>query len=313
MADGCLDEWAEIDGLRAFNRIYTQKIGVLEEHLLGSGFTLAEARVLYELSEAGTVSAAELARRLGLDPAYLSRILQKLRGAGLLGATPNAEDKRRSDLSLTTAGEAAYAPLKARSRDAMAALLDGLPAERRRAFIEAAGALRTILDAAPARSAAPTLREPEPGDIGRIIARHGRLYAEEYGFDQRFEGLVAEIAGGFLRHQDRTRERCWVAEVDGRLAGSIFLARTDDEKVAKIRLLYVEPTERGAGLGRCLLDACLAFAREAGYAEIVLWTNDVLTAARRLYETAGFTLVSEEPHTMFGPAMKGQVWRRALR
>ncbi|MEL6978451.1 MAG: bifunctional helix-turn-helix transcriptional regulator/GNAT family N-acetyltransferase [Pseudomonadota bacterium] len=300
-----------IDAVRAFNRFYTQRIGALDEHLYGAGFTLSEARVLYEL-HAAEASAADLARALGLDPAYLSRILKGFREKGWVASTRCAEDARRTRLSLTDAGRAAYAPLLQRSREAVRMMLASAPEARRAALLSAMRTIRACLDdahdARDAQAAAPPpvlLRPLRAADLGWVIDRHGALYAEEHGFNDAFTGLVAVIAGGFLRTSKPGRSEAWIAERAGRTVGSVFVADTG-EGVAQLRLLLVEPDQRGAGVGRALLDAAIGFARAAGYKELRLWTNDVLHAARRLYERAGFTLIDETPHEMFGPKMIGQ-------
>ena len=302
---------ATIDALREFNRLYTRRAGLLDEHLYDTGFTLAEARVLFELSRGERPKAAMLAQALDLDPAYLSRILKKFRAAGLVASAPDPQDGRSATLSLTRDGEAAYAPLLARSRSAAETLIRSLPPERRAQTLAAIDGLRAALD--PAESARPAvLREPGPGEVGWVIHRQAAAYAEEYGFNAQFEGLVAEIAGGFLRHQDASCERGWVADRGGALIGSVFLTRGRASGEAQLRLLFVEKSARGAGVGKALLNAATDFARTAGYRSLTLWTNSVLIEARRLYERAGFQLENAEKHRMFGPEMEGQTWRLPL-
>jgi DNA-binding MarR family transcriptional regulator/GNAT superfamily N-acetyltransferase len=301
-----------VAAVRRFNRFYTQQIGVLQEGLLASEFSLTEARVLYELAQragqSGGLSAAQLARELALDPGYLSRILAEFTRRGLLAKRPSDADGL---LSLTATGRAAFAPLDAGARQQVGAMLARLPAPAQRRLIAAMGAIERLLgDTGPVRE--PYLLRPhQPGDIGWVIHRHGVLYAEEYGWDERFEALVAEIAGKFITDFDAKRERCWIAERDGAIVGSVFLVRQSDE-VAKLRLLLVEPAARGLGIGRRLVDECIGFARRVGYRRITLWTNDILVAARRIYQVAGFALVAEERHCSFGHDLVAQTWELAL-
>ncbi|MET0399473.1 MAG: helix-turn-helix domain-containing GNAT family N-acetyltransferase [Longimicrobiaceae bacterium] len=297
--------------VRRFNRFYTRTIGVLGEGLSRSPFSLAEARVLYELAHRDAAAAAELADELGLDAGYLSRILRRFREQGLVDRTPSGTDGRRSCLRLTPAGREAFAALDAGTRGEVGALLGGLPEDAQLRLVEAMGAVVELLDGGPAPGRTCVLRPPEAGDLGWVVWRHGVLYAREYGWDARFEALVAEIVAGFGRGHDPARERCWIAEVDGHPVGSVFLVRQSDE-VAKLRLLLVDPAARGLGIGRRLVDACVGFAREAGYRVVTLWTNDVLHAARRIYEAAGFRLVHEEPHHSFGHDLVGQTWELDL-
>lgn len=297
--------------VRRFNRFYTRRIGVLGEGLSQSPFSLAEARVLYELAHRDPAAAAELADGLGLDPGYLSRILRRFREQGLVDRTPSGTDGRRSWLRLTAAGREAFAALNAGTRGEVGALLGGLPEDAQLRLVEAMGAVVELLGGGPAPGRTYVLRPPEAGDLGWVAWRHGVLYAREYGWDARFEALVAEIVAGFGRGHDPARERCWIAEVDGSPVGSVFLVRQSDE-VAKLRLLLVDPAARGLGIGRRLVDECVAFAREAGYRGVTLWTNEVLRAARRIYEGAGFRLVHEEPHHSFGHDLVGQTWELEL-
>jgi DNA-binding MarR family transcriptional regulator/N-acetylglutamate synthase-like GNAT family acetyltransferase len=299
-----------VAAVRRFNRFYTRAIGVLQEGLLQSRFSLAEARVLYELAQRAGVTASELGRDLGLDSGYLSRILQSLERDGLLARVASETDRRQSLLSLTEAGSDAFAPLDARSREDVGALLAPLPEHAQAALVVAMGRIETLLNG---QQRAPwLLRQNRPGDIGWVVARHGALYAEEYGLDARFEALVARVAGDFLAHHDPMRERCWIAERDGVNVGSVFLVRKSDE-VAKLRLLIVEPAARGLGIGKRLVAECIGFAREAGYCSVTLWTNDVLVAARAIYQQAGFRLVATAPHRDFGPPMVGEDWELPLR
>jgi DNA-binding MarR family transcriptional regulator/GNAT superfamily N-acetyltransferase len=299
-----------IASVRRFNRFYTQKIGVLEEGLLHSPFSLTEARVLYELAHRDRPIAGELARELHLDPGYLSRILRSFRRQGLIDRARAVGDGRRSHLSLTTAGKAAFAPLDARSRDEIAAQLAPLGESRQRRLIAAMRSIEQLLDPVPAEEAF-VLRLPEPGDFGWVAARHGAIYAAEYGFDARFEALVAQIAAAFVTDFDPRWERSWIAEKDGEPVGSVFLVKATD-RVAKLRLLFVEPAARGLGIGRLLIAECVGFARAAGYRKITLWTQSMLVAARHLYQEAGFDLVRTEPHHSFGHDLVGEYWELAL-
>jgi DNA-binding MarR family transcriptional regulator/GNAT superfamily N-acetyltransferase len=298
-----------VAAVRRFSRTYTRVIGALQEGLLQSRFTLAEARVLYELAQRDAVTATELGRDLELDPGYLSRILQRFERDGLLVREASPTDRRQSLLSLSVAGRDAFAPLDARSREEVAALLSRLSEPAQASLITAMGRIETLLGAA--RPAPWLLRQHRPGDIGWVVSRHGALYAEEYGFDARFEALVARVAGEFLAQHDPGRERCWIAEYDGVNVGSVFLVRKSDD-AAKLRLLLVEPAARGLGIGRRLVAECLGFAREAGYRRVTLWTNEVLSAARAIYQQAGFRLVGSAPHSDFGPPMVGEDWELDL-
>ncbi len=301
-----------VAALRRFNRFYTQRIGVLREGLHDSPFSLTEARVLYELAHRDGPTASALSRDLALDPGYLSRILRGFRRQGLIERRPSPTDARQSHLWLTAKGRAAFAPLDARSREDNAALLSHLSEPQQQRLIEAVGTIETLLGAAR-RDGAPSylLRPHQPGDIGWIIQRHGALYAQEYGWDASFEALVAEIAAAFLRGHDPAKERCWIAEKDGVNAGCVMLVRKS-RTVAQLRLLLVEPQARGLGIGRRLVGECIRFARGAGYRRVVLWTNSVLHAARRLYQEAGFRLVEEAPHHSFGHDLVGQTWELRL-
>ena len=300
-----------IASVRRFNRFYTQTIGVLEEGLLGSPFSLTEARVLYELAHRDRPTASELARELRLDPGYLSRILRGFRRQGLIERDRAATDGRRSHLSLTAAGEEAFAPLDGRSHDEIAAMLTPLAERTQRRLIAAMRSIEELLDPAPPGEERFVLRSPRPGDVGWVASRHGAIYAAEYGFDMGFEALVAEIAAGFVSNFDPRRERCWIAEKDGEPVGSVFLVK-DADSIAKLRLLLVEPAARGLGIGHRLVEECVGFARAAGYRRITLWTQSVLVAARRIYEAAGFRLVRTEPHRSFGHDLVGEYWEKAL-
>jgi DNA-binding MarR family transcriptional regulator/N-acetylglutamate synthase-like GNAT family acetyltransferase len=298
-----------IVAVRRFSRFYTRIIGALHEGLLESRFSLAEARVLYELAQRTGVTGRELCHELDLDPGYLSRILQRLGRDGLIERVPSAADRRQTLLSLTEAGRAAFAPLDVRSRQQIGALLAALPEPARARLVASMGHIEALLGAD--QPAPWLLRQHRPGDVGWVVARHGALYAEEYGFDARFEALVARVAGEFLVQHDPLHERCWIAERDGVNLGSVFLVRASDED-AKLRLLLVEPAARGSGIGRRLVAECIGFARQAGYRRITLWTNEVLVAARAIYQQAGFRLIASQPHRNFGPPMIGEDWELML-
>jgi DNA-binding MarR family transcriptional regulator len=298
-----------IAAVRRFSRFYTGVIGALQEGLLQSQFSLTEARVLYELANREGITASVLGRDLGLDAGYLSRILQRFGQDHLLAREVSEADRRQSTLALTDAGRAAFAPLDARSRQEVGALLAALPGQAQTEVVEAMARIEALLGRAPA--AEWRLRAPLAGDIGWVVARHGALYGSEYGFDARFEALVAKVAGGFLASHDPARERCWIAEQDGVNLGSVFLVRVDDE-LARLRLLLVEPSARGLGIGKRLVAECIGFARAAGYRRMTLWTNDMLLAARGIYKSAGFFLVASKPHSDFGPPCVGEDWEMAL-
>lgn len=301
----------QVAAVRRFNRFYTQRIGVLEEGLLDSAFSLTEARVLYELANRENPAAADLCRDLGLDAGYLSRILGRLVRQGLLTKSAGQADGRRRGLALTEAGRSAFAALDEASREEVSALLNGLSSAGRERLLGAMATIARLLGGQPAPGISYILRPPRPGDLGRVISRHGALYAEEYGWDETFEAFVAGIVADFAKSRDPKRERCWIAEVDGEAVGAVFLVRQDDE-VSKLRMLYVEPEARGLGIGARLVEEAIRFARRAGYRKMTLWTNDILTAARRIYEMAGFTLVREEPHRSFGHDLVGQYWELPL-
>src|ERR1700674_1060028 len=301
----------QISAVRAFNRFYTGKLGVLDQRLLKSPFSLSEARVLYELANRKYPSAKEIGAELGLDPGYLSRIVQKFDEAGLIARNPVLADRRQYQLSLTAKGRQAFAKLDRSSHDDVADMLAVLPQDDRKRLIAAMAAIERLLGSAGVSPGTAILREPRPGDIGWVVQSHGALYASEYGWDSSFEVLVAEIAAKFLASFDASRERCWIAELDGAQVGSVFLVRHSDE-IAKLRLLLVDPAGRGQGLGRRLVGECIAFARACGYRKITLWTQSILVAARKIYQDAGFVRVATEPHRGFGQSLIGETWEREL-
>ncbi len=297
-----------VDAIRRFNRFYTRRIGVLETRYLGSPFPLPQARVLYELGQRGEATASELGAELDLDLGYLSRLVQSLRRQGLLQGEPSKEDARRVRLSLSAKGRKVYLQLDARSRQEVAGMLDQLPAPQQQRLVGALQAVEAVLE----RKDKPvSLREHRPGDIGWVVHAHGRFYAEEYGWDERFEALVAEIAAAFVQNFDRKRERCWIAEMDGEPVGSVFVVK-DTKTTAKLRLLIVDPKARGRGLGKRLVEECIRFAREKGYRRLALWTQSNLAAARRIYRAAGFRKVKEEKHASFGVKLTGEYWELEL-
>ncbi len=301
---------ARAERIRRFNRFYTEKIGVLQEGLLHSPFSLAEARVLYEIAHAERPAAAGIGKRLNLDAGYLSRIVNRLLKAGVLNRTRSLADGRARNLSLTRKGREQFAMLDRRSHEEAAAMLRRLAPNRQTELVRALESAQSLLGSA--RAAIPYILRPHrPGDMGWVVQRHGEIYFQEYGWDERFEALVAEIVAAFIANFDARRERCWIAERDGERAGSIFLVRKS-ATVAKLRLLLVEPAARGAGLGLQLVEECLRFAKKAGYRQVVLWTNSILTAARHIYEKTGFELIEEQKHRQFGPELTGQTWRKML-
>lgn len=303
----------DISAVRAFNRFHTRLVGALNDKLLASDFSLPQMRVFYEIASApreAAPSARELGEILRMDVGYLSRILSGLESEGLIERTPSIGNAKRLALSLTSHGQAVFRKLDAASADKVGALLQPLSARERRELVGATMRIRRLLGDVPTDKIF-ILRYPEPGDLGWIIHQQGRLYAEDYGWDWTFEAFIAEIVGKFAQDFRPEKERCWVAERDGQVVGSVFVVRQDEE-TAKLRLLYVDAAARGLGLGRRLVDECLRFARDKGYKRMVLWTNDVLVSARRIYEVAGFELLEEEPHHSFGKDLVGQVWARDL-
>jgi DNA-binding MarR family transcriptional regulator/GNAT superfamily N-acetyltransferase len=298
-----------VAAVRAFNRFYTRQIGLLTDRHLDSPFSLTEVRVLYELAHRQDPTASEIARDLGLDAGYLSRILLKFQKRRLLTRERSATDGRQSHLALTKLGKQVFSPLDRDASRQIAVLLEPLAPPRRRLLIDSMQTVQNILTKQPEPSY--TLRPHRPGDIGWVTHRHGVLYFEEYGWGELFEALVAEIAAKFIRNFDPARERCWISEKDGAIVGSVFLVRHTDD-IAKLRLLLVEPSARGLGLGRRLVQECIDFARAAGYRQITLWTQAELVAARRIYEKAGFHRTGVEKHNHFGPEMVGEVWDMTL-
>jgi DNA-binding MarR family transcriptional regulator len=306
---------AQVKAVRGFNRFYTQRIGVLAPSL-GSELTLTEVRVLYELAHRQQPTASELARELLLDAGYLSRILRRFEGNGWLARSPSPADARQSLLQLTESGHQAFAPLQQRSRDEAAALLEPLPQAGRKRVIEAMDVLHRLLDAAdgaaPAAAPVPVLRDPRPGDMGWVVMQHGEVYGQEDGFNWEFEGLVAEIAAGFIRNFRPAREKGWIAEIDGERVGAVFVVQKSPT-VAQLRLLILTAAARGHGLGGRLVDECIAFARSRRYRKLVLWTNAHLQAARAIYQARGFVMTASEPFQGYGRNdLVGETWELRL-
>jgi DNA-binding MarR family transcriptional regulator/GNAT superfamily N-acetyltransferase len=300
-----------VDAVRSFNRFYTTQIGVLHEGLLGSPFSLTEVRVLYELAHRERPTAAELGRELGLDAGYLSRILRNFERRDFVVKARSKVDGRQSLLSLTAQGRRAFAPLNARAHDEVAAILGRLTVPEQGRLVEAMRAIETLLGGRPEPKVPYLLRPHQPGDMGWIIHRHGVLYAQEYGWDETFEALVAQIAARFIQRFNSKRERCWIAAREGEVVGSVFLVQKS-KTVGQLRLMYVEPKARGLGIGSRLADECVRFARQVGYRKVVLWTNSILVAARHIYQKAGFRLVHSEPHHSFDHDLIGETWELTL-
>jgi DNA-binding MarR family transcriptional regulator/GNAT superfamily N-acetyltransferase len=297
---------ARIARVREFNRFYTTVIGALREGLLDTPYSLTEARVLFELAQRDTTEVAGLREVLGLDAGHLSRTLARLEDNGLLTRDQLAADRRRQVAKLTRKGRQAFSLLDERATEEVRALLEPVRDEDQRRLVAAMTTVRDILDPQPG-AASWVLRSPRSGDYGWVVARHGAVYAQEFGWDESFEALVARIVADYIDHRDPRREAAWIAEVDGEPAGCVFCVRHDDT-TAQLRLLLVEPRARGLGIGTRLVEECLRFAKRAGYRQMRLWTNDVLVAARRIYEGAGFELVEQQPHHSFGHDLVGQTW-----
>jgi DNA-binding MarR family transcriptional regulator/GNAT superfamily N-acetyltransferase len=308
----------QVARVRAFNRDYTRRIGVLSDGLLGSPYSLTEMRVMYELAHRSGVTAAELADELDLDRGYLSRLLKRFESKKLLAKTSSPEDGRRQHLQLTPEGMHVFQPLNLRSQEQVREMLTALSDERRSAVLDAMEVIQTSLSGAPnaiesaTKKLPVTLRAHRPGDMGWVVQRNAEVYHQEYGWTDAYEALVAEITAEFLKKFDPLRERCWIAEYDGRRVGCIF-AVAKDETTAKLRLLLVEPDARGLGVGRLLVNECVNFARDKGYQKMVLWTQETLTAARRIYAAVGFRRTAQEPHHSFGHDLAGETWELELR
>jgi DNA-binding MarR family transcriptional regulator/GNAT superfamily N-acetyltransferase len=300
-----------VEDVRGFNRFYTRVLGLLRPDLAGSSFGLTEARVLFELAHRDDVAVSELRRDLDLDAGYLSRILSGFSTSGLVAREKSAADGRRQVVRLTADGQRAFAELDQLQAGAIATMLAPLDEGQRAELVTSMGRIRRTLGDEP-HWRGLVLRPPAPGDLGWVVERHGYRYAAEYGWDTTFEALVARIVADFAERDDSKREAAWIAELDGERVGCVFCTAADAKNTARLRLLIVEPSARGAGVGTRLVDECLLFARRAGYRRITLWTNDVLVAARRIYERAGFRCDRREPHHSFGRDLVGEYWSRDL-
>jgi DNA-binding MarR family transcriptional regulator/GNAT superfamily N-acetyltransferase len=300
-----------VRAVRQFNRFYTRQMGLLQHGLVGSPFSLTESRVLYELAHADSLTASDLGKTLDLDAGYLSRMLRAFIRGGLITRERSASDGRQQLLRLTARGRRAAAELDAGSQQAVGAVLTRLPTADQRRIVAAAQTIETVLAGRAPDRAPYILRSLQPGDLGWVVQKHGALYADEYGYDRHFEGLVATVAGLFVEHFDPQREGCWIAEKDGETVGSVFLVRKS-EHVAKLRLLIVDPSARGLGIGGRLVAECVRFARQAGYRKITLWTHSQLLAARHLYKEAGFRLVRKQPTYSFGKKLVDETWELTL-
>jgi DNA-binding MarR family transcriptional regulator/GNAT superfamily N-acetyltransferase len=296
--------------VRHFNRFYTHLVGALDKGHLHSSFSLAETRVLYELAHGKAPTATELGRDLRLDPGYLSRMVRGFERRGLVERAPSPTDGRRSHLQLTTKGRSIFEDLNARATEAVADVLAPLAHGQRVQLLDSMRTIESLLGGRATASQAPfVLRPHRPGDMGWVVHRQAVLYAQEYGWDETYEALISRIVADFIDRFDPRRERCWIAERDGEIVGSVFLIKHPERAgVAQLRLLYVERSTRGLGIGRRLVHECTQFARQTGYRAITLWTNSVLTSARKIYEAEGYRLVREEPHHHFGHDLVGQTW-----
>ncbi|MGO4335933.1 GNAT family N-acetyltransferase [Labrys sp. KB_33_2] len=297
-----------IDDIRDFNRFYTHKLRLLDRHMPASSFPLPEARVLYELAAGGEQTAADIGRRLDMDKAHLSRIVARLKADGLLESRTDPAHARRDLLSLSPAGRHAFAELEAGTTAQLDRLLSPLGEGDRGQLVGAMQEIKKLLDVKEPSPQPVILRKPRPGDLGWVIHRQTQLYHQEYDWDWTYEGLVATILGDFVANFDPAREDAWIAELDGRIVGSIFLMKSDSAPIGKLRLLYVDPSARGHGLGKRLVRACIERARALGYASLTLWTNDILIAARNIYQAEGFQLAAENRHHSFGKDLVGQTW-----
>jgi DNA-binding MarR family transcriptional regulator/GNAT superfamily N-acetyltransferase len=296
--------------IRRFNRFYTREIGVLDGNLLQSGFSLAEARILYELAQTPEIAATEIGKKLNLDRGYLSRMLRAFQRKRLISRQTDAADRRRSLLSLTDKGRTTFAQLDRRSSEAAAGMIANLQPGTVNALLGAMETIQSVLEKTPA---APDyiLRRDRVGDLGLIASRQGLIYQQEYGWDKTYEALVAKILSEFVGRNDTVNERAWIAESRGAILGSVYLMKEDAE-TARLRLLYVEPQARGTGLGKKLVSECTEFARDTGNKRIVLWTQSTLTAARKLYVGEGYKLMKQEPHHSFGKDLVGETWELIL-
>jgi len=307
-----MDPATRVQAVRRFNRFYTKQIGVLQQGWLGSEFSLPEARVLYEIAHHEQPTATDIGRELGLDAGYLSRMVRSLDQRGVIRRTRSNADGRRAHLSLTRAGQTAFAHLDQQTHADVAAMLRKLSSGDQRRLVAALQVIEGLLGAAPPGPTSYVLRPPHAGDLGWIVHRQGASYAEEWGYNEEFEALVAEIVAEFVQHLRPAKERCWIAEKDGEVVGSVFLVRKSDT-VSKLRLLFVEPSARGLGIGARLIDECVRFARQAGYRKLTLWTQSELLGARHLYKKAGFRLTAKKTHDSFGrKGLVAETWDLTL-
>lgn len=301
-----------VSAVRHFNRFYTRQIGVLREGLLHSPYSLTEARIIYELGNRDGLTAAQLGRELGLDPGYLSRTLGRFEEQGLLERVRDEVDGRQRLLSLTPDGRAAFSVLDRRSHDEISEMLGQLIEDDQQRLLSAMRTIEGLLDTSLGFAEPFVIRHHHPGDMGWVVHRHGALYHSEYGWDERFEALVAQVVADFVNKHDPARDRCWIAEMAGEIVGSVFVVNAGDGETAKLRLLLVEPRVRGMGLGTRLVREAIRFARRAGYRKMTLWTNNVLLEARHIYVKLGFSLVAEDPHHSFGHDLIGETWELVL-
>ena len=301
----------QVHAVRGFNRFYTRRIGLLSDAILGSRFSLAEMRVLWEIAHSDQATGSWLERSLGMHASQVSRIVGRFREQGLVASSPDARDARIRRLRLTEKGHRTFAPLDARSSTEVRAMLEAMPPGDRGELVGAMGAIRSVLQKDPVAGWIMRLRAPEPGDYGWVVERHGAIYAQEYGWDESFEGFVAELVGRFVKELKPGREECWIAEHEGERVGCVFLVERS-KTVGQLRMLLVEPSARGHGIGTALVEQCIRTARACGYKKLMLWTNDVLREARAVYEKKGFHLVRQEKHRSFGKGLVGQFWERDL-
>jgi DNA-binding MarR family transcriptional regulator/N-acetylglutamate synthase-like GNAT family acetyltransferase len=304
---------SEVEQIRSFNRFYTRKIGLLAKHLPQSNLTLAEARILYELAQTDEQTAAAIIRTLGMDKAHASRIVARFDDAGLLTRRVNPNHGKQKLLSLTAKGRKTFRRLNQGTLAQIAAIIEPLTTDERERLTRNMRGIQALLQAKPALAREIRFRRPRVGELSWIAHRQAILYQREYGWDWTYEGLALQILGDFIAHFDEAREDAWTAEIQDRIVGSVFLMKTNDPEVAKLRLLYVEPESRGLGVGRRLVRLCLERAREMNYQKLTLWTNDVLVSARKIYQAAGFQLLDENPHRSFGKDLIGQTWELDLR
>ncbi|MEZ2346515.1 GNAT family N-acetyltransferase [Terriglobus sp. RCC_193] len=297
-----------VDQVRSFNRFYTREIGLLAEHLSGSEFTLAEARVLYELAQTQEQTAADIVRGLGMDKAHISRIVARFQNGGLVKSRISPEHGKHKLISLTAAGKKVFRRLNDRTEEQIATLVAPIATEQRQRLAKGMRDVQRVLKAEATSPKDVKFRALKVGDLGWIAHRQAVLYQKEYGWDWTYEGLVSRILGDFVLHFDPTREDAWIAELHGEMVGSIFLMKSDDAEMAKLRLLFVESSARGLGVGSRLVKKCIERARALGYRKLTLWTNDILVSARKIYQAAGFTLIEESQHHSFGKDLVGQTW-----